>query len=228
MIPSSPPPFWKVALVILWKDLLTEWRSRERLASMLTFALLMLFLFNFALELETTLRATLTSGVLWVTLTFAGALGLNRSLETEKDGGLDGLLLAPIHRAALYVGKMLSNLAFLLMMAILLLPLSSWLYNIPLPRFGFLAILLLGILGYTAIGTLLAGMTVRVRWREALLPILLFPLTLPLLMTVVRAGSAALAGAPWNEIVPQVNWLVAYDLLFVFAAPFAFEYIIEE
>ncbi len=228
MTPSSSPPFWKVILAILWKDLLTELRSRELLASMLVFALLTLFLFNFALELDAMLRATLTSGVLWVTLTFASTLGLNRSLTLEKDGGLDGLLLAPISRAALYAGKMLSNFSFLLLMAILLLPLYSWFYNTPLPRFGLLAILLLGAFGYTAVGTLLAGMTVRARWREALLPILLFPLTLPLLIAAVRASSAALAGASWSELVPWLHLLVAYDLLFALAASLAFEYIIEE
>lgn len=225
---SSPPPFWKVTLVVLWKDLLTEWRSRELLASMFVFALLTLFLFNFALELEATLRATLTAGVLWVTLTFAGALGLNRSLALEEDGGLDGLLLTPIPRAALYAGKMLSNLAFLLLMAILLLPLYCWLYNTPLPRFSLLAILLLGAFGYTAVGTLLAAMAVRARWREALLPILLFPLALPLLIAAVRASSAALAGAFWRELVPWLTLLITYDLLFALAASLAFEYIIEE
>lgn len=225
---SSSPPFWKVVLVIFWKDLLTEWRSRELLAPMLIFALLTLFLFNFALELEVTLRATLTAGVLWVTLTFAGALGLNRSLTLEEDGGLDGLLLAPIPRAALYTGKMLSTLSSLLLMAILLLPLYCWLYNTPLPRFGLLAILLLGAFGYAAVGTLLAAMTARARWREALLPILLFPLILPLLIAAVRASSAALNGAPWSELVPWLNLLIAYDLLFALTASLAFEYIIEE
>jgi len=104
--------FMKAMGAVVWKDLAAEWRSREMLSAMLIFSLLVIFIFNFALELDARTRASVTSGVLWVTLVFAGTLGLNRSLAVEKDRGcLDGLLLAPVDRSAIYFGKALSNLA---------------------------------------------------------------------------------------------------------------------
>ena len=118
---------------VLWKDLAAEWRSRELISAMLVFALLVIFIFNFALELDAQARASVTAGVLWVTFTFAGTLGLNRSLAVEKDRGcLDGLLLAPVDRTAIYFGKMLANLVFMLLVAAIVLPVYSLLYNVNL------------------------------------------------------------------------------------------------
>ena len=130
-------PFLRTMGAIVWKDLAAEWRSREMISGMLVFALLVVFIFNFALELNPATRSSVTAGVLWVTFSFAGTLGLNRSMAAEKDRGcLDGLLLAPVDRTALYFGKMLSNLVFMLAVAVIVMPVYSVLYTVNLMQPG--------------------------------------------------------------------------------------------
>jgi heme exporter protein B len=214
---------------VVWKDLAAEWRSREMLSAMLVFALLVLFIFNFALELDPQTRAAVTSGVLWVTLVFAGTLGLNRSMAVEKDRGcLDGLLLAPVDRAAIYLGKMLSNLVVMLIVAAIVLPVYSLLYNTNLFLPGLILVILLGAEGYVAVGTLLASMAVQTRTRDILLPILLFPVILPVLVAAVKASSGYLQGQAWSEIGVWVNLLIVYDVVFTVVAYLVFDYIVEE
>ena len=162
---------------------------------MLVFSLLVILIFNFALELDIRTRQSVTAGVLWVTFAFAGTLGLNRSMSTEKDqGSLDGLLLAPVDRSAIYFGKVFSNLTFMLIVEAIVLPVYSFLYNVNLLRPGLLLILLLGSVGYIVVGTLLATMAVQSRTREVLLPILLFPVVIPVLIAAVKASGGFLTG----------------------------------
>ena len=158
---------------LLWKDFITEWRSRESLSAMLVFALLVILIFNFALELDLKARESLSAGILWTTFIFSGTIGLNRSLAVEKDRGcLDGLLLAPVDRSVIFFGKALGNLIFMLLVAAIVLPIFSFLYGIQVFQPGFLLVVLLGSIGYAAVGTLLATMVVQVRTRDILLPIL--------------------------------------------------------
>ena len=158
------------------KDLAAEFRSCELISAMLVFSLLVIIIFNFALELDIKTRQSVTAGVLWTTFAFAGTLGLNRSMAVEKDRGcMDGLLLAPVDRSAIYFGKAISNLAFMLIVEAIVLPVYSVLYNVNLFRFDLLGVILLGSIGYAAVGTLLSAMSVQTRTREVLLPILLFP-----------------------------------------------------
>ncbi len=222
-------PFLSAMGAVIWKDLAAEWRSREMLSAMLVFSLLVLFIFNFALELNPLERSNIASGVLWVTLVFAGTLGLNRSLAVEKDRGcLDGLLLAPVDRTAIYFGKMISNFVFMLLVAAIILPIYSILYNANLFNPGLLAVILLGAEGYTAVGTLLAAMSVQTRTRDILLPILLFPIIVPVLVAAVKASSGFLQVLPIEEISPWLNLLVAYDVIFTAVAFMVFEYVVEE
>jgi heme exporter protein B len=214
---------------IIWKDLAAELRSRELLSAMLVFALLVILIFNFALELDAKTRSTVTAGVLWVTFAFAGTLGLNRSMATEKDRGcLDGLLLAPVDRSAIYFGKAIANLVFMLIVEAIVLPVYSILYNTNLFNPGLLLVILLGSIGYTAVGTLLASMAVETRTRDVLLPILLFPVAIPVLIASVKASTGFLQGAPMNEISPWINLLIVYDLIFTAVAFMVFDYIVEE
>ncbi len=220
---------WRATAAIVWKDLTAERRSRELLSAMLVFALLVILAFNFALDLDPKTRSSVTSGVLWVTFIFAGTLGLNRSMAAEKDRGcLDGLLLAPMDRSAIYFGKMLANLAFMLIVEAIVFPLYSVLYNVNLFLPGLLLIVLLGSVGYVAIGTLLASMAVQARTREMLLPILLFPVTLPVLIAAVKGSAAFLGGLPMDEIRPWLNLLVVYDVVFLAVAFMVFDFIVEE
>ena len=214
---------------VLWKDLSAELRGREMLSAMLVFALLVILIFNFALELDATARANVTSGVLWVTFAFAGTLGLNRSMAMEKDRGcLDGLLLAPVDRSAIYFGKALSNLVFMLVVEAIVLPVYSVLYNTNLFNPGLILVILLCSIGYVAVGTLLAAMAVQTRTRDILLPILLFPVVIPVLIAAVKASSGFLQGNAMTDIWPWLNLLIAYDIIFTAVAFMVFDYIVEE
>lgn len=214
---------------VIWKDLAAELRSRELIGAMLVFALLVILIFNFALELDLRTRGTITSGVLWVTFAFAGTLGLNRSMAIEKDRGcLDGLLLAPVDRSAIYFGKMLGNLAFMLIVEIIVLPTYSILYNVNLFDPRLLFVILLGSIGYVTVGTLLSSMAVQARTRDILLPILLFPVLLPVLIAAVKASTGILQGFEWQEIRTWLNILLVYDVIFIAVALMVFDFVVEE
>ena len=214
---------------VIWKDLTAEWRTRENLSAMLVFALLVILIFNFALELDIQAQESLSAGVLWTTFIFAGTIGLNRSLAVEKDRGcLDGLLLAPVDRSVIYFGKAIGNLIFMLLVEIVVLPVYSFLYQVPVFQPGFLLVVLLGSIGYVAVGTLLATMVVQVRTRDILLPILLFPLTLPVIIPAVKASQGFLLMIPLTEITPWLNLLIVYDLIFTAASFMVFDFVVEE
>jgi heme exporter protein B len=214
---------------VIAKDLSGELRSRELLSAMFVFAVLVILIFNFALELDVKTRSTVTAGVLWVTFAFAGSLGLNRSMAMEKDRGcMDGLLLAPVDRSAIYFGKMFANLIFMLLVEAIVLPLYSVLYNTNLFQAGFLGVVLLGSLGYVSVGTLLATMTVQTRTRDVLLPILLFPLAIPVFIAAVKASTGYLQGLDMEAIRPWLNLLVVYDTVFTAVAFMVFDFVVEE
>lgn len=228
-LPARRGAFGRAVAAIVWKDLAAELRSRELLGGMLVFALLVVLIFNFALELDIRTRSTVTAGVLWVTFAFAGTLGLNRSMAAEKDRGcLDGLLLAPVDRSAIYFGKAAANLAFMLIVEAVVLPTYGLLYNVPLLVPGLLGVILLGSVGYVAVGTLLASMAVQARTRDVLLPILLFPVILPVLVAAVKASEGFLQGLGTAEILPWVNLLLVYDVVFLAVAWMVFDYVVEE
>ncbi|MBI2757621.1 MAG: heme exporter protein CcmB [Chloroflexi bacterium] len=224
------PNFLKATFAVVWKDLAAEFRSRELFSAMLVFSLLVILIFNFALELDIKTRQSVTSGVLWVTFAFAGTLGLNRSMSVEKDRGcLDGLLLAPVDRAAIYFGKVISNLVFMLIVEAIVLPVYSFLYNVNLFQPGLLLVVLLGSIGYVTVGTLLASMAIQTRTRDVLLPILLFPVAVPVLIASVKASGGFLTGADFaSEIMPWMNLLIVYDVIFTAIAFMVFDYVVEE
>jgi len=233
---STPPQrespaagFLRAVSAVAWKDLAAEFRSRELFTAMLVFSLLVILIFNFALELDIRTREAVTAGVLWVTFAFAGTLGLNRSMSIEKDqASLDGLLLAPVDRSAIYFGKVLSNLTFMLIVEAIVLPVYSFLYNVNLLQPGLLLILLLGSIGYIVVGTLLAAMAVQSRTRDVMLPILLFPVVIPVLIAAVKASGGFLTGDDPVNIVPWLNLLIVYDVIFTSIAFMVFDYVVEE
>lgn len=226
---SRTSTFLRAMAAVVWKDLAAELRSRELISAMLVFALLVILIFNFALELDARARYSVTAGVLWVTFAFAGTLGLNRSMSMEKDRGcLDGLLLAPVDRSAIYFGKAIGNLAFMLIVEAIVLPVYSLLYNQNLFVPGLLLVILLGSIGYVMVGTLLASMAVQTRTREILLPILLFPVILPILIAAVKGSSGFLQGLDLADIMPWINLMLVYDVIFTAVAFMTFDYIVEE
>lgn len=221
-------PFWQAALSITRKDLRAELRSRELVNTMGLFALLSVLIFSFALELDRVARQEAVSGVLWVTVVFASILGLNRSMAMEREqGSLDALLMAPISRAAIFTGKLLGNFLFTLVVGLVLLPLMAVLYNLPLVQPWLLVVLLLGIAGFSTVGTLLATMTVQTRARESLLPIVMLPMTLPVLLAAVHASTGILNGAPQADWIAWPQILVVADVVYLTLCVLLFDYVIE-
>ena len=219
--------FAKLWMLVL-KDLSLEMRSREMLSSMFVFALLVVLVFSFSFDLRVEEVSGVAPGVLWVAITFAGMLGLARSFVLERDQGcLDGLLLCPVDRSLLYLGKMLSNLTFISLTELVVLPLCLALFNLTFHPL-LLPILLLGTIGFSAVGTIVSAMTVHARAREVMLPILLFPLVLPALIAAVKLTGGVLDRQPWGEIRNWMELLVGFDVIFIVISYLAFEYVIEE
>ncbi len=222
-------PFINCAAAIISKDLRAEFRARELVSVMALFALLSILVFSFALELDRQAREEAVSGVLWVTLIFASLLGFNRSMAQERDqGNLDALLLAPVSRAAIFVGKLLGNFIFTLIVGLAMLPLMTALYGLALLDGWIILTTALGTFGFATIGTLLATMTVQTRAREALLPIALLPIALPFLLTAVRATKSLLSGAPAAEWQGSLGMLAAITVIYLVLSLLLYEYVLEE
>lgn len=219
----------KAVWAIAGKDLRAEMRNKEIISAMFVFALLAIVLFSFALEFDRAGREASAAGVLWVTLIFAGTLGLGRSLGREKDEGcLDGLLLTPTDRSALYFGKLIGNFCVMTVVAITLLPLLTILFDVSFFRPLMAGVLLVGILGYAGIGTLIASMSVYTRGRDVLLPILLLPIALSILIPAVRATRGLVEGVDFTEIAIWLNMLIGANVIYVTLAYLLFEYVVEE
>lgn len=214
---------------IIRKDAQVEWRGRQGLPVMLVFALLIVFLFNFALQLAPDLQAGLAAGLLWVSLAFASTLGLNRSVSLEKENNaLDGLLLAPVDRSAIFFGKIISNFGFTLIVALILLPIFSLFYGQNMLNLRLLIIIILGVGAYTSLGTLLAALSIQTRTRDVLLPVLLYPLALPILIAAVEASRGVLSGMPMKDLQSWYFLLLAGNILFIATGLMFFETILEE
>jgi heme exporter protein B len=214
---------------ILWKDLVAEVRSKELLSAMLVFALIVVVVFNFAVELRLELARQTSIGFLWITILFAGMLGLGRSLAREKDRGcLDGLLLCPVNRGMIFLGKMVGNLIFILAVEVVVIPLFVFLFEVAFFRLLQLLVILLGTVGFAGVGTLLSAMAVQTRARDVMLPIILLPVTIPLVLAAVRASRVVLDGRAMSELLPWVGMLVAFDLVMMTVAYLTFDYVVEE
>ena len=220
-------------LQIIWqvfrKDIQVEWRSRQELPVMLVFALMVVFLFNFALQLSPDLQAGLASGLLWVSLAFASTLGLNRSISLERENNaLDGLLMAPVDRSAIFFGKFLGNFCFTTLVGLVLLPIFSLFYAQNMLRLPLVLVMLLGLAAYTSLGTLLSALSIQARTRDVLLPVLLYPLALPILIAAVEASRGILIGQTLDDLSSWIYLLLSGTLLFNAAGLLFFTTILEE
>jgi heme exporter protein B len=228
-LPTTRPRPWRTILAIFWKDLAIEIRRRQLLTSLLVFAVLILFIFNFALDLQARLRTELVSGIIWAAVVFSGAIGFDYTMSVEqRSSGLDAFRLAPIRGSWFFLGKLMANTFFLLLVELLLLPISSILFGLNLMQPLFLLVLLLGTIGYSAAGTLFSVMSVRTRTRELMLPLLLFPLALPLLIPAVQAGAAVLLGDGYLAVRSWINLLIGYDILLLTSILLLIDAVIEE
>jgi len=214
---------------ILRKDIQVEWRGRQGVPVMLIFALMVVFLFNFALQLSPDLQADLAAGLLWVSLAFASTLGLNRSVSLEQENNaMDGLLLAPVDRSAIYFGKVISNFSFTFLVGLVLLPVFSIFYQQNMLKPLLILVIALGLGAYTSLGTLLAALSIQTRTRDVLLPVLLYPLALPILIAAVESSRGILAGQPITDYQSWLLFLLAGNILFSAAGLMFFETILEE
>ncbi|MDQ7029140.1 MAG: heme exporter protein CcmB [Ardenticatenia bacterium] len=222
--------YLRKAWLIAWKDLVSEWRSREVFSIMAVFALLTILIFNFALELSSVNRVEVAPGLLWVTFIFAGLLGVNRSFTREQEqGNLAGLMMVPVDRSAIYLGKLMGNLAFIVSVEAVTLPLFAALFNISVPVWPLLVPLLLGTLGFAIIGTVFAAISVNTRLRDVLLPVLVLPIFVPVVIAAVKASSTVFARRSLLEEARHwIGLLVTFDVLFFTLAVLLFDVILEE
>jgi heme exporter protein B len=212
---------------LLWKDVRCELRSKQTWMSMGLFALLVLVIFNFAFDLRVDNKAAIAPGALWVAFVFASLLGLGRTITSEQENGLmDRLMLCPVDRKAIYVAKLLGNLLFIAVVEVIALPVFAALFDVPLFTGQLLPIVLLGTLGIATIGTLFSTIAAATRARELLLPILVFPLIVPVVIGAVRATGALMA--PSINEPPWLGLIMAFDLIFLSISLLVFEYVIEE
>ena len=218
---------WAVAR----KDLLVEYRSRTAILAAIAFVVLVLIVFNFGRDPTAVSNVDLAPSILWVTFTFAAILALNRAFQLELENqALDGLLLAPIQRSSIYLGKLIANLAFVAMIEVIGVPLLAPFFNVRiLPVMGPLAAgVALATGGFVRVGTLVSAMTVRTRFAELLLPVLLLPFMIPPLIWAVLATGRLLAGRPLSEIEGWLKMLAAYDIVFVGVALLLFPATVNE
>lgn len=218
------------AWIVLWKDWLIERRSKESFNALVFFALLLLFLFQFALGPDRErLRAALP-GLLWLGFILAGLLGLGRAFLVESQNDCwEGLLLAPGDKSAIYAGKLASNFLLMLVVEAVFIALFGVFYGLDLGTgLGpLLLVILLGTLGLSAVGTLFGAMAAQVRARELLFPVLLLPVQIPLLLATVSATQIVLAGQPLTEAASWLKLLAAADIIYLVVGLLSFEFILD-
>jgi heme exporter protein B len=217
------------ARAIALKDLTAEWRTRANFNAVTFFGALMLLLFGFALGPDAEGLRRAAPGVVWLTVLFSGVLTFNRSyqLELENDA-LETLLTYPGDRRTIFLGKLAANLTFVLLVEVIIVPLTAILYGVPLlkPLPGLAVVLLLGTFGFVTLGTFYSALSSRSRAREVLLPLLLFPMLVPLLIAAAQATGALLAGDAMGDARVWAGALAAFDVIFFVASLYAFEHVI--
>ena len=216
---------------IFLKDLRVEWRNRETLALMCVFGLLVVFLFNFTLEPAREESLRVLPVLLWVTFAFVGILGFNRSFAAERENScLEGMRLAPLDSGIIYLGKMLANLVFLGIAELVVVFVASLWYNfsfVPSLKW-FACIVFLGTLGYVSVGTVFGAIAANTRMRELMLPVLQFPIAVPIFIGAIEATSGALKGDAPRDYAWGINLLVGFDVVFLVVSFLLFEYVLEE
>lgn len=232
---SAPPPshtitFASTVWAIAWKDLTIERHTKQTVSIMIMFSVVTVVMFNFALETNLDAARNVATGLLWATILLAGTLGLNRSLAIEHENRtVDAILMAPINRSAIYIGKVLSITLFSLLLELVLIVLFIVFFDKPLWRPPVLLVLLLGTVGYIAAGVIVTSMTIQTRTREVLLPVLLLPLSLPLVLPAAMAVATYMFPQmpEWGEVQSPILLVVIYDLLMLTTGIFSYHYVVE-
>jgi heme exporter protein B len=229
--PTMPdaPSFFTAVKAIVWKDVRIEQHTRQTLSIMVMYSLVTVVMFNFALEANLAAARDVANGLLWATILLAGTLGLHRALALEQDNqAIDAILIAPIDRRVIYVAKVISVTLFTFLLEIILVFMFVVFFNKPFWQPAVLFILALGTIGYVAAGVVITSMAIQTRAREVLLPILLFPIVLPLILPAAIAVAEYMTGQPeMTRVTSTVSLVLAYDLLILAAGFIAYPYVVE-
>ena len=229
-IDDTSPAFLAAVWAIVRKDLQIERHTRQTVSIMIMFSLVTVIMFNFALETNLSAARDVSTGLLWATILLAGTLGLNRTLSIERENQtFDALLIAPVHRNAIFLGKVISVTIFSLLLEAVLVVMFIIFFNKPFWRLPVLIVLALGTFGYIAAGILVTSMTIQARSREVLLPVLLLPLSLPLVLPASMAVAAYMFPIlpEWGEVQSAIYLVLAYDLLMVTVGLLTYHYVVE-
>ena len=222
-------PYLRSVLAVYAKDVRLEARTKETVSALLVFTLLVAFIFNFAFDPTPQVLALVAPGIVWVAYVFTGILGLNRTFVLEQDRGtLEGLLLAPVGREAIYLGKLLGALTVMLVVEALMVPVFLVLYDFSLFSGWFVATAVLATVGFAAVGTLFSAIAVHTRAREVLLPLLFLPVALPVIIAAVSSTSWVLRDGGWPEMGRWLQLMLAFDVLFLVVSSWAFDFVVEE
>lgn len=224
-------PYFRAVAAIVWKDLVIERHTRQTLSIMVVFSIAAVIVFNFALELRLDAARNVATGLLWIVILLAGTLGLNRSLANEQENrSMEAVLMAPIDRSAIYLGKVISVSLFVFVLEAILLPIFIAFFNRPYWRPQVILIVILGTIGYVAAGVLVSSMSIQTRSRDVLLPVLLLPLSLPSVLAAATAASAYMFPElpPWNEVQTPIALVVAFDVLMLTAGFLTYHFVVEE
>ena len=221
--------FLQPILVLLWKDILLELRSRDLVLSVVVFGLLVVVIFNFALNSNSDRSAALAPGIIWVAYAFAGTLAMNRAFVREQEhGGLEGLLLTPVSRGAIFLGKAMTSFLFMLLVEVVLLPVFAVFLGFSVLSVALGAAILLATLGFALVGTLFSAIAVQTRSRELMLPVLFFPVILPVIIGAVQVTTSALGGATTSGLDRWLPLMAVFDALFLVICPWVFSVVVEE
>lgn len=223
--------FVRVVMAIVAKDLTVEWRTKTAFMSSLVFAILVLAILFFARDPTAVSTLDIAPGALWVTFIFAAMVGLNRAFLLERENrALDGMLLTPAPRTAIFAGKAVANIVFVGAVELVSLPLFVLFYDVPvfarLPE--LLAVTVMATVAFVAVGTLLSSMVVRTRFAELMLPVLLLPFLVPPVVGAVQVTARLLAGRPLSEVWGWFKLLAAFDIVFCILAVLLFEATLDE
>ncbi|HEY7898119.1 MAG TPA: heme exporter protein CcmB [Gemmatimonadaceae bacterium] len=231
MKPRRTPGFIASTLAIARKDLLVELRSRSVILSALAFAVLAITIFFFAWDPTAVASIDLAPGVLWVIFTFSGLLGLHRSFGVEQPTrAMDALLAAPVGREAIYLGKLIANLGFVIVVQAISLPAVALLYNVPIGGYlgPLIVVVLLASVGLVAVGTLFSSMAVSTRLAELLLPLLALPFFVPVILPAAQATARLMNGRSVSEVSGYISILAAFDVVFLVVCTLLYPYTLEQ
>ena len=227
---SETREFITAVFSVVWKDMRIERHTRQTVSVMVMFSVVTVIMFNFALESNLDAARNVSTGLLWATILLAGTLGLKRSMALEQENQtMDALLIAPVPRNAIYLGKVISITLFTLALEVILVLLFMIFFNKPMWRPMVLLVLVLGTIGYIAAGVIVTSMTIQTRSKEVLLPVLLLPLALPLVLPASMAVAAYMFPVQpvWGEVQSAVYIVIIYDILMLAAGFLTYHFVVE-